>query len=219
MKQCIQCNEVKSYDFFQIAKVNKDGYTGRCKSCIAEYNKKKYEINKKHYKKIMKKYREENKEKLKEINKKYYEENKKEIKQKQKKYYEENKEKVNEYKKEWEKERRKTDNIYRFKCNVRNNVFKSFKRGTNQFRKEAKTEKILGCTIEEFRIYIESKFKKGMTFENYGEWHLDHIVPVFVAKNEDEVVKLCHYTNYQPLWAEDNLSKGCKIEEIQLKIL
>ena len=71
--------------------------------------------------------------------------------------------------------------------------------------------RILGCTIDEFKSYIESKFKKGMTFENYGEWHLDHIIPLATAKTTEDVIKLCHYTNFQPLWAEDNLKKGAKI--------
>ncbi len=110
----------------------------------------------------------------------------------------------------WMKEKRKTCNVYRFKSNVRNLIYSSFKRGTNQFRKTAKTETILGCSIEEFRIYIESKFTYGMTLENYGEWHLDHIKPLALAKSKEDIVLLNHYTNFQPLWASDNISKGAK---------
>ena len=58
---------------------------------------------------------------------------------------------------------------------------------------------------------IETKFKKGMSFENHGEWHLDHIYPISLAKSEEEVIKLNHYTNFQPLWSEDNLRKSNKI--------
>lgn len=98
-------------------------------------------------------------------------------------------------------------------------ISNSFKRGTNQFRKDAKTEQILGCTIEEFRSYIESKFKEGMFFDNYGEWHLDHITPIAIATTKEEIIKLNHYTNFQPLWAEENLKKSSKILNTQLKLI
>ena len=49
-----------------------------------------------------------------------------------------------------------------------------------------------------------------MTCDNHGEWHIDHILPLASAKDDEEVFKLCHYTNLQPLWAEDNLIKGCR---------
>lgn len=111
---------------------------------------------------------------------------------------------------QWMKQKRKTCNVYRFKSNVRNLIYGSFKRGTNQFSKKAKTETILGCTIEEFRNYIESKFTEGMNLDNYGKWHLDHIKPLALAKNEEEIIQLNHYTNFQPLWAADNISKGAK---------
>lgn len=72
----------------------------------------------------------------------------------------------------------------------------------------------LGCSIEEFKIYLESKFEEGMTWSNntkYG-WHIDHIQPLdgFDLTDQDQLKKACHYTNLQPLWAEDNLSKGNK---------
>lgn len=128
-----------------------------------------------------------------------------------KNYYNENKEKMSKQSSDNHKKRRKEDQIYKFKCNIRILISGSFKRGKNQFRKDAKTEIILGCTIEEFMTYIESKFKIGMTIENHGEWHLDHIIPLASAKSEEEVIKLNHYTNFQPLLAKDNLSKGSKI--------
>lgn len=112
--------------------------------------------------------------------------------------------------KKWTKQKVKTCNVFRFKSNVRQLVSSSFKRGTNKFKKNAKTETILGCTIEEFRLYIESKFTYGMTLENYGKWHLDHIKPLALAKTEEEIVILNHYTNFQPLWAADNIAKGSK---------
>ena len=87
----------------------------------------------------------------------------------------------------------------------------SFRRGNNQYKKSAKSETILGCTILEFRNYIESKFTEGMSLNNHGEWHLDHIIPLASATTEEDIIRLNHYTNFQPLWAKDNLIKGCKI--------
>jgi hypothetical protein len=126
-------------------------------------------------------------------------------------YYIDNKEKLAKNAIYYVKKRLNYDPIFKFKCNVRSLISGSFKRGKNQFKKNAKTENILGCTIEEFRSYIESKFTEGMTIENHGEWHLDHIIPLASAKTEEEIIKLNHYTNFQPLWASDNFRKSDKI--------
>ena len=73
---------------------------------------------------------------------------------------------------------------------------------------ETQRNRVCGITYEEFKAYIESKFENGMTWKNHGEWHLDHIIPVSQANSEEELIKLNHYSNFQPLWAYDNLSKG-----------
>ena len=78
-------------------------------------------------------------------------------------------------------------------------------------RTNATIEKILGCTASEFIAYIDSKLTEGMTVDNYGEWQLDHIIPLSEAKSIDDVNRLCHYTNYQPLWAKDNRAKSNKL--------
>jgi hypothetical protein len=61
------------------------------------------------------------------------------------------------------------------------------------------------------KIYLEEKFIDGMSWENQGKWHIDHILPLSSATNEDELYKLCHFTNLQPMWATDNIRKGAKI--------
>ena len=67
----------------------------------------------------------------------------------------------------------------------------------------------LGISIAEFRVWIESKFSNGMSWENYGEWHLDHVKPLarFDLSVDSEVLQACNYKNIQPLWAEDNRAK------------
>ena len=79
--------------------------------------------------------------------------------------------------------------------------------------KTKKTCELIGCNWEQLKKYLESKFQQGMSWENYAYygWHIDHIIPLASASNREEMEKLCHYTNLQPLWAQDNLSKGDKI--------
>lgn len=70
---------------------------------------------------------------------------------------------------------------------------------------------ILGDTFDNVRLHIENQFKDGMSWSNFGEWHIDHITPLSSGNNNDEWIKLNHYTNLQPLWAKENLEKGAKI--------
>ena len=72
-------------------------------------------------------------------------------------------------------------------------------------------EDILGETFDNVRLHIEKQFKDGMSWSNFGEWHIDHIVPLSSGKNQDEWVKLNHYKNLQPLWAKENLQKGARV--------
>lgn len=75
-------------------------------------------------------------------------------------------------------------------------------------------ETLLGCSLKEFREYVSSKFKPGMSWEKRSEWHLDHIKPLFVFNLSDskQVGEAFHYTNYQPLWPSENCSKGHRIK-------
>jgi hypothetical protein len=83
-----------------------------------------------------------------------------------------------------------------------------------KFNKGGSAVKDLGCSIEELKKHIESQFTEGMNWDNYGEWHIDHIVPLsfFKLDNPIELRSACHYTNLQPLWATDNLKKGAIVK-------
>ena len=83
---------------------------------------------------------------------------------------------------------------------------------SHKLHKDNKTFNIIGCSPEFLKEYLENKFTEGMSWNKMGESiHIDHIIPLSSAKNEEEVYELCHYTNLQPLWAEDNLRKGSKV--------
>ena len=164
-----------------------------------------------------KEYRLKNKEKIAETSKIYSQENKEKIANYKREHYLENKEKIEKYRNEWRSNKVKIDSLFKLTNNIRTRIKQSFRR--NGFTKNSKTYQILGCTFEEFKQHLQRQFTKGMNWNNTTEWHLDHIYPVSLAKDVDELIKLNHYTNFQPLWAVDNIKKGNKIIEKQLKLI
>jgi hypothetical protein len=227
MKVCKNCGIEKDLDLFY----KKHCF---CKECTKQDRKKYRQNNKEKVAETQKLYQQKNKEKIRNQKKirydlkrdcillqkkEYHKKNKEAICLKKREYFKSNKEKINAYRLNYQQNRTKNDSLFRFKRNVRALIHHSFKRNSNIFNKNSKTFEILGCTIEDFRTYIQSKFKKGMNFDNHGNWHLDHIIPLSTALTEDDVIRLNHYTNFQPLWAEENLSKFDKIIEQQLVLL
>jgi hypothetical protein len=162
------------------------------------------------------KWRSKNKVKIKEYSKKYfpnyYNENKEKIVKRAVDWYNNNKDRAHERINLYLRKKRNSDKIFRLTDNIRSLIGGSFK--NNGFKKDSKTIQILGCTIAEFKSHIESQFKDGMSWENRHLWHIDHIMPVSMAKTHDEVVRLNHYKNLRPLWAHENLSKSDKTPEI-----
>jgi len=137
-----------------------------------------------------------------------------------KKYQQENKEIINKANIKWSKNNREHRNeyfknkkieepLFKLRCNISTLIANNFKR--NGYSKNTKSYKILGCSYDDFKIHLQKKFTEGMNWNNIGEWHLDHIYPISLAKDEQEVIRLNHYTNFQPLWAIDNIKKGNKI--------
>jgi hypothetical protein len=113
------------------------------------------------------------------------------------------------YRKNYANKRNSIDPLYRLTCNIRSLISYSTKR--MGYKKTSKTYNILGCSFEDFKQHIESQFTDGMDWDNRSEWHLDHIYPVSLATDETHLIKLNHYTNFQPLWAIDNIKKGNKL--------
>jgi hypothetical protein len=167
------------------------------------YYKKKSDIEKIKNKE----YRIKNKLKIAQKEKEYREKNKEERLQKRRSYFQKNKHKHAKY----VKKRRNNDPTYKLIDNLRNRLRKAL-RGKN---KSKNTFDLIGCSIEELWNHLEKQFAEGMTRENHGRhgWHVDHIKPCssFNLNKPEQQEKCFHYTNLQPLWAKDNLSKGSNI--------
>ena len=102
--------------------------------------------------------------------------------------------------------RRKSDPTFRALCNLRTRIRDALRRNV----KSASTKELLGCSIEKFKSHLENQFQPGMTWENYGQWHVDHIKPCakFDLTIPEQQRQCFHYSNCQPLWAKQNLQKS-----------
>lgn len=118
--------------------------------------------------------------------------------------------------KERREKRMAEDPVYAFKISIRKKI-SSYVRN-RRVKKDVHTEQLLGCSLEQFMVHIESQFKRGMSWSNYGKWEIDHIIPLSTAQTKEDVYRLNHYSNMRPLWKKENLVKRDKIIQIQLKL-
>jgi hypothetical protein len=199
MKTCNKCKDEKPLDDFSRNKQSKDNLQSKCKLCCS-FDKRIWN--------------EKNKINIKEYNKSWNIYNKERIQEYDKIYKHNNKERIQEYDKlnknkklEYKKKRYKEDIKYRLGELIRSNIYFSLKN-----KKSKRTQEIINCTIEEFKIYLENKFESWMDWDNQGKyngelnygWDIDHIIPLSSAKTEEEILKLNHYTNLQPLCSKIN---------------
>lgn len=196
MKLCINCNKKKPIEEFHNNKRHLDGKQIYCKSCAKIVRRESYlrrrdkallyqhNYHKQHYKSIEKNYEYDKITNFKDMK---------------------------DYMRQYVAKRRQLDMNFR----LINNVRVRLRDALRQNHKTGTTIDLLGCSIEALKIHLESKWQEGMTWENYGKtgWHIDHIKPLssFDLTNSFQLSKACHFTNLQPLWAKDNLSKGSKI--------
>jgi hypothetical protein len=177
----------------------------QCKNCRSLCKKQCYQKNKPKYLDRINKYYQDNKEEKLNYAKQYRNKNKNKCSE----YFSINAEKIYKQRAKREKQKRNTDIGFRIQSNLRKRLYRAIT--TN--KKYQSTLEYLGCSIEELKIHLEKQFKKGMTWNNYGKWHIDHIKPCasFDLSLETEQ-KICfHYTNLQPLWAIENIKKSNKI--------
>jgi len=116
---------------------------------------------------------------------------------------------VNKVANDYARDRRAVDPLYALMCRIRAGIGSAFR--NNGLKKNCRTLEILGCTWPQFIAHIESQFWPGMTWDNRDRWHIDHRVPISTAKCEDDIIRLNHHTNLQPLWAVDNMAKSNRL--------
>jgi hypothetical protein len=214
-KKCKKCeNEKPVTEFYK----SKGKYNGRCKKCFGDYQR-----NNPNRKTNVKRYDDKNREILNDKKRERYHEDIEKSREygrnKRTRLRKENPEHYKEYERKW-----KNENYERMKCcpewKLRKTLRSRFLQAIKQGYKKSSCLKLLGCSIQEFKLYIESKFKVGMTWDNHGVfgWHIDHILPCisFDLTDYEQQKKCFHYSNMQPLWYQENTSKGSKIlEEIE----
>lgn len=134
----------------------------------------------------------------------YYHKNKDECSVRAKSFRERNREHFREY----QKNKIQQDSNFRLARNLRNRINQQMRKAKGI--RSGSAVRDLGCTIGELRVHLQLKFQPGMSWENYGEWHIDHITPLasFDLADREQFLQACHYTNLQPLWAEENWTKG-----------
>jgi hypothetical protein len=191
-KICSKCKEEKEVCEFNNNKSTYDGKRPECKLCT---NKQSILYNKK------------NKDKVDKIKQKYVDNNKEKVKKSKKKWFNKNPN----YQNKWVVNKYNNDPLFRLINIMRARTRLFFK--SKNFKKKNSTFKIIGCTPEFLKEHLEQQFEEGMSWDNQGlyGWHIDHKIPLSSSNTEEEIYKLCHYTNLQPLWAEDNLKKSNKI--------
>jgi len=244
-KVCSKCKLELEFSCFYKNSRYKFGFISICKKCHKERQRAYCEANPEKISERDRAYRKANPEKVRERNRAYRKANHEKVREYQLNYYIENFEKISErhraYRKAnpekiretlrawhkrnlekvreasraWKKKERKNNPIYVLKNRITHSIRESLKR--KKYTKKSRTHKILGCDYETFAAHLEAQFVDGMNWDNRDKWHIDHIIPIASAKTEEDVLRLNHYSNLQPLWAKDNLLKRDKMPPVQIQ--
>ena len=181
-RKCNFCNETKSLTMFYFCSIRKDGYRTKCKECF-------------------KKYRDETKGRKAETDRRYRENNKDLIREKKKEYCRKNANKIREKKRKWIADKRNKNIYFRLSSNVGCLVRGAIKKASSgNATKGGSTFKHLPYTPQQLKEHIENQFENWMTWDNWGEWHIDHIIPQSALSYDN-----LEHPNFQKCWALDNL--------------
>jgi len=223
LKWCAKCGTVKTTTKFGKDKYKSDGLTSKCLDCNKKQCSKYHKNNSEIICERKKQYREYNPELTSEIKKKCYVKYRDKNLEDNKLYRDKNRDKIYAKSREYIKNhpdevklwrntrfnfRYKNDTLFKTYVICRRLIRRAIK--TANVDKVDKTIDLLGYSPLELQAHIESKFKDGMSWSNYGEWHIDHIIPISVAVNLEQALFLSKLENLQPLWAEENLKKSNK---------
>lgn len=192
-KACSKCKEWKPLTSYNNSSTQWDGLRVQCQDCHHSYRMDRREV-------------------MTAYNKIYWKKTKTEQLARNKEWKAANREHVREYMrayaKKWDKKQRATNPNYKIRKNLRCRLYSALR--SQNIKKTMHTMVLIDCSIEFLRGWLEAKFTDGMTWNNYGTWHMDHIRPCssYDLTDEAQQFKCFHYTNLQPLWDIDNLKKG-----------
>ena len=181
-KQCTKCNKNLDISNFSPKSGRVNQYMSYCKDCFKIYRCTRYQKNKEHERIICNQ------------------------------WYQKNKDKKYAYEKVFRKQHYAQNPVFRLAINIRVRLNNILRKEVGYIKRKNIAVDNLGCSVEELKAYLESKFTVGMDWNNRSKWHIDHIIPLssFDLSDPNQLKKACHYTNLQPLWAKDNLKKGSK---------
>jgi len=223
MKKCSNCKENKPLSRFYKSTQTKDGLTYYCRECVIERNSLYARNNSEKVNERKKRWAQKNSDRIKRAQKKYRENHYSEIVKKDREYRKRNPEKWRAYYRERAKEykinnptriaeiRKKRYENNKPAANISHMIYISLKRNKNNKH----WENLVGYKLQDLIAHLEKQFKPGMSWENYGKWQIDHIKPIssfdFNSYNDPEFKECWALSNLQPLWANENLSKGNRI--------
>lgn len=232
---CTKCKIKKPLSAFYKRKGVPSGRHLQCKQCKKEQISKNYQANIKEKKKYAQEYQQLNQEKIKKYRKQYAIDNKKEVAAKRKKYYLINKNNILERNRRWriknsekiraykiktrDRERKRLNKSRQERSELRLNhtISTAIYRSLKGIKKGRKWQSLVGYTARELKRHLENLFIPGMTWKNYGKWHLDHIIPVsvfnFTNAGHRDFKRCWALKNLQPMWATENMVKGSKLDK------
>lgn len=205
LKKCSKCLVDKQLSDFYSCKDGVQSVRGDCKVCCKEYFARYRATHKEFIKKLNKLYRDRPEVKVskQEYHKKYSAE-----------HYQKNKDHKRRYTLMWQRKEFKKNPSFKLLTRLRIRIYSLLK--NTRHRKIQSTLNLLGCSADDLKKHLESKFEPGMSWGNYNlhGWHVDHIIPCakFDLTKEEDLRRCFHYSNLQPMWATENWSKGARYE-------
>ena len=230
IKTCSQCGIDKSTTEFRKNKYSADGLQCWCRQCYNIYKKQwrnnnpgKSTAEKRRYRNkypdkvaaVQKEWRSNNPERVRLLYERWKENNSEYNSTRGKEYKRAHKEQIRVQKRNYKNNKWKSDIKFKLSEGLRSRLRLAIKGG----QKSGSAVRDLGCSIEDLKLYLESKFQPGMTWDNWsngeGKWNIDHIKPLskFDLTDREQFLKACHYTNLQPMWWIDNMKKRDKFQE------